>query len=220
MNEERLKKELEEERKARLAKKGIAAPAAIPPAQPLSDAEFRQRQVEKLAAEHRERKRLEHEEKERVKRLLEEDRLRRFGPQAVPMPLSSALSPAPSPAPEGSLAKSTHCQLQIRLPHGAPLKQKFASASTLGQVTPPPSRPHSLRSMIGSPLILNLDLTSLYAWLLSGRSSSRRTPPSPSLKLVQPLSPTNPFLTPPLRPGSLGGLNGISFPKSRSCHQV
>jgi len=135
--ETRVKAELESDRKQRAEKLGQGISQKDKEQQEL---EFRQKEAEKEKIRLQQRRTAERAEKERVLKLLEEDRLRRDqknNPNFVPQPQNTIITSPPNPSvlpqPASSSAAET-CMIQIRLPHGNPLRQKFSSMELLQDV--------------------------------------------------------------------------------------
>jgi len=127
--EARIKAQLELDRKERAEKQGQALPQKDKEQQEL---EFRQKEAEKEKVKQQQRRALERAEKERVLRLVQEDKMKRTGnPTSINTTTPTTIT-VPQPSTTVTIPRSGDtCMLQIRLPHGNPLRQKFSSTDPL-----------------------------------------------------------------------------------------
>jgi len=134
--ETRLKAQLEQERKERAEKLGSGLSHKDKEQQEL---EFRQKEAEKEKQRILQQRARERAEKERVLKLLEEDKQRREAPlnknSNIQLPVITTVpNPALSQPPSTSSQPGETCMIQIRLPHGNPLRQKFKNSDLLQDV--------------------------------------------------------------------------------------
>jgi len=136
--EARLKSQLELDRKERAEKLGAQSIALKDKEQ--QELEFRQKEADKEKSRIQQQRLAERSEKERVMRLLQEDKIRRENLQNPSASIPPTLpSPTPSQVPK-SIPPSTvphsgdSCMIQIRLPHGNPLRQRFSGTDLLQDV--------------------------------------------------------------------------------------
>jgi len=132
--EARLKVQLEEDRRLRAERLGNIPNTTTTKDKDQQELEFRQKTAEKEKLRIQQQRQAERLEKERVLRLVQEDKLRRENKQTNPPLIISPNPTIPQSIPSSLPPIGDTCMIQIRLPHGNPLRQKFSSTDLLQDV--------------------------------------------------------------------------------------